>query len=192
MHSTSNLEDGYMGSGNRIGRSILKHGKENHVKEILEFLPNRVELAAREKEIVNKELLSHKECLNLKEGGEGGGRIWSKQHGINFNKAGTLAFQDKMKNDPDFRTSFSEATSLSNKKRKRGWAKNPNYDWTGRKHSSETIEKMKQSKAGHGSGQDNSQWGTCWINKDGDALKIKADRLSEFLDQGWLKGRKQK
>lgn len=192
MHSTSNLEeDGYMGSGKLIGYSIRKYGKKNHVKEILEFLPNRVELAAREKEIVNKELLSHKECLNLKEGGDGG-RVLSDESFNNFQTAGTLAFQDKMKNDPDFRTSFSEATSLSNKKRKRGWGKNPNYDWTGRKHSSETIEKMKQSKAGHGSGQDNSQWGTCWINKDGDALKIKADRLSEFLDQGWLKGRKQK
>jgi hypothetical protein len=192
MHSTSNLEeDGYMGSGKLIGYSIRKHGKKNHIKEILEFLPNRVELAAREKEIVNKELLSHKECLNLKEGGDGG-RVLSDESFNNFQTAGTLAFQDKIKNDPDFRASFSESISLSNKEIKRGWGKNPNYDWTGRKHSPETIEKMKQSAIGRGTGQDNSQWGTCWINKDGDALKIKADRLSEFLDQGWLKGRKQK
>ena len=44
MHSTFNMEDGYMGSGKRIKRSIEKHGLENHVKEILEILPNRSSL----------------------------------------------------------------------------------------------------------------------------------------------------
>jgi len=54
MHSTYNLEDGYIGSGKTLRRSIRKYGKENHTKEILEFLENREDLAKREKEIVNK------------------------------------------------------------------------------------------------------------------------------------------
>lgn len=29
MHSTDNLEDGYVGSGKRLWYSINKHGKEN-------------------------------------------------------------------------------------------------------------------------------------------------------------------
>ena len=29
MHSTNNLEDGYIGSGDRIRRSLKKYGKEN-------------------------------------------------------------------------------------------------------------------------------------------------------------------
>ncbi|MFA9263238.1 MAG: hypothetical protein ACEQSB_08035, partial [Undibacterium sp.] len=43
MHSTDNLEDGYLGSGKILGYSRKKHGDENHVREILEYLPSRVE-----------------------------------------------------------------------------------------------------------------------------------------------------
>lgn len=77
MHSTNNLEDGYMGSGRRIKWLIKKHGEENFKFEILEFLPNRQALIEREEEIVSKELLKDIKCLNLKEGGEGGFSSWS-------------------------------------------------------------------------------------------------------------------
>ena len=41
MHSTDNLEDGYMGGGKRIKNSVKKHGKDAHRKEILEFFESR-------------------------------------------------------------------------------------------------------------------------------------------------------
>jgi len=71
MHSTDDLDDGYFGSGQRISRSIKKHGKERHIKEILEFLPTREELRLREKELVTEELLGDEMCLNLALGGQG-------------------------------------------------------------------------------------------------------------------------
>lgn len=40
MHSTDNLEDGYLGSGKILGYSLNKYGRENHIKEILEYLTN--------------------------------------------------------------------------------------------------------------------------------------------------------
>lgn len=52
MHSTINQNDGYMGSGKRLRYSIRKYGKENHTKEILEFLPSREELIIKEIDIV--------------------------------------------------------------------------------------------------------------------------------------------
>ena len=48
MHSTDNLQDGYIGSGKRLYYSIKKYGKENHTCEILEFLPDRLSLKNRE------------------------------------------------------------------------------------------------------------------------------------------------
>ena len=72
MHSTNNLDDGYMGSGKRIKWLIDRYGKENFKFEILEHLANRLALAKREKEIVNKKLLNDGLCLNHKVGGEGG------------------------------------------------------------------------------------------------------------------------
>ena len=81
MHSTDNLNDGYLGSGRRLKRSLNKYGKENHKREILEYLLDRKTLIEREKSIVNENLLSDNLCMNLKLGGEGGAthknvKIW--------------------------------------------------------------------------------------------------------------------
>jgi len=69
MHSTSNLDDGYMGSGLHIYRSLKKYGIDNHVKEVLEFLSDRSSLSDREREIVNEELLEDSLCMNIAKGG---------------------------------------------------------------------------------------------------------------------------
>ena len=71
MHSTDNLEDGYLGSGKRLWNSINYHGRENHTIEILEFCENRKKLKERESEIVNEELLNEELCMNLTVGGNG-------------------------------------------------------------------------------------------------------------------------
>lgn len=72
MHSTDNLEDGYMGSGKRISYLLKRYGKDSFSLQILYFLPNRDLLYEKEKEVVNEELLRDPKCLNLKKGGKGG------------------------------------------------------------------------------------------------------------------------
>ena len=111
MHSTNNLDDGYMGSGKRLWYSINYHGKENHVKEILEYLPSRKLLKKRERELVSKELVGEELCLNLKVGGEGGGKIWSEEHLKSFTEAGGLAFKKKMGGNPMFRNKIVKGRS---------------------------------------------------------------------------------
>lgn len=69
MHSTSTPEDGYIGSGNRLWHSIRKHGKENHIREIIEYLPDRTSLIEREKEIVTSDLIKDAMCMNIVPGG---------------------------------------------------------------------------------------------------------------------------
>lgn len=71
MHSTDDIDDGYMGSGSIISRSIKKYGKENHVLEILEYLPDRKSLSLREEQILSKELRSDPLCMNIRSGGTG-------------------------------------------------------------------------------------------------------------------------
>ena len=75
MHSTSNLEDGYFGSGKILKRSLNKHGKNNHLIEILEFLEDRSSLKKRENELVNESLINDQMCMNLQLGGEGGAML---------------------------------------------------------------------------------------------------------------------
>lgn len=69
LHSTDDLEDGYLGSGKIIRLSVKKYGKENHVRVIVEMLPDRKSLCLREAEIVNRELLRDEMCMNLIPGG---------------------------------------------------------------------------------------------------------------------------
>ena len=63
--------------------------------------------------------------------------------------------------------------------------------WCGKKHKPETIEKSKKTykEIGHQQGEKNSQYGTCWIMKDGESKKIKKDELELFESMGWKKGR---
>lgn len=65
-----------------------------------------------------------------------------------------------------------------------------NY-WEGRKHSDEAIQNMKDSyaKTQHQKGEKNSQYGTCWITKDGKSIRIKKTELSNWLEEGWSEGR---
>ena len=109
MHSTTKLEDGYMGSGKILRYSIRKYGVENHTKEILEFFETREELIFREQEIVTKELISDGKCMNLREGGTGG---WvSKEVQLKCSKAGGDTTSQKIKNDDVFRLKFSSIIS---------------------------------------------------------------------------------
>ena len=71
MHSTSNLEDGYMGSGKVIRYSLIKYGKQAHTFEILEFKEDRESTRLREREIVSIELLKDPLCMNIHLGGVG-------------------------------------------------------------------------------------------------------------------------
>lgn len=72
MHSTDNLDDGYKGSGKRLWQSIKRHGLEQHQCEIIEHLPSREALRAREAELITEDLIDDPLCMNIALGGGGG------------------------------------------------------------------------------------------------------------------------
>jgi hypothetical protein len=72
MHCTNNLEDNYLGSGKIIRQAVNKYGKDNFRKEILFIFDNFDDMANKEKEIINEEIIESSEYYNLRTGGEGG------------------------------------------------------------------------------------------------------------------------
>ena len=67
-HQTTDLNDGYLGSGKLLKRAIEKYGVEHFTKEILHIFDNEVEMNAKEKELV----VICEESYNLCPGGRGG------------------------------------------------------------------------------------------------------------------------
>ena len=184
MHSADNLEDGYLGSGKILGYSICRHGRENHVREILEFCSSREELKQREKEMVNEELLSQPLNINLKYGGDGGwdhiGEDAIKKRKISASKA----LKGK-----SFSNKHKKAISLA-------MVGNSNFKATwGRKKlplSDEHREKIKKTflERGHSRGEKNSQFGSCWVTDGVKPIKIKKEHLDEYIQNGYSRGRK--
>jgi hypothetical protein len=189
MHSTSNLEDDYIGSGKRLWLSIRKHGRENHTKEILEFLETREDLKRREKEIVNENFIADPMCMNLKEGGEGG--FANENHQKKCSIAGKKRFKEKFQNDEIFRNKITQIMSEKMKDlAKHGNLSHFNKSWVGRKHTEEAKKKISEKNAISQKGEKNSQFGKIWIIKDGKSILIFRTQLEEYLMQNWKKGRK--
>lgn len=189
MHSTDNLNDGYIGSGTRLKHLIYKHGKDIFTFEILEFLPNRSSLKLREQEIVNKDFLLVEKCMNLKPGGGGG--FNNEEHQFKCSQAAGIKHRERLKNDEDYRKKISQQTSESNKRRHaRGDIKTwkETYDWTGKKQSKETKRKIGEINSIKQKGENNSQFGTYWITNGIENKKIKSTELDYYINDGWKRG----
>jgi len=187
MHSTDNLDDGYLGSGKQIRHSINKYGVCNHKIERLEFFDTRKILKEREIEIVNEELLNDPLCMNLQLGG-GGGFI-NKEHALKFHQAGgRKVFQmlakkhiEKLKNDSKYRERYSLIMSKAQSSEKNGF-----YN---KKHTEESKRKIGIANSVSQKGNKNSQFGTCWICRNDESKKIKKEYIDSFIQNGWVKGR---
>jgi len=86
VHSTNNLDDGYIGCGchsnsirntntrSPLPKAFLKYGIENFTLKILEFFNNRKEAYKNESELVNDEWVKNPNTYNITKGGRGGFR----------------------------------------------------------------------------------------------------------------------
>ena len=186
MHSTSNMEDGYLGSGKRLWLSIRKHGRETHSIEYIEFLADRSSLKQREKEIITSDMIKDVMCMNLQLGG-GGGFI-NDRHQLKCSTQGGQALSEKLLNDEEFRQHFASQSSKSNKDKPRGAILKP-CDWTGKTHSEHSKKLIGEANSLAQKGERNSQFGTVWVKKDSVSKKIKKEECESFLKEGWVRGR---
>lgn len=205
MHSTNNLDDGYVGSGKRLWRSINKHGKENHKTEILEYLSDRKSLRKREEEIVNKELLNEVLCMNLTTGGRGSweyandgskthinrckkgrkscNKILEERWGENYqNVLMRKLWEGSRKRTPESRRQ-SASKALNTIIERYGHGFN-----LGVLHSDETKRKIGKANSIHQRGKGNSQYNTCWVSNlnTRECIKIKKEEMVSYIDTGWI------
>lgn len=185
MHSTDDLNDGYIGSGKILRRSIAKYGIKNFKFQILEQLPSRKLLKKREEELVNEEQIKNLLCMNLQLGG-GGGFI-DENHAKKCHE-GSSKYQKKKWKNKEYRNKIvSLLPERIKRTHKAGKLKYDNFK--GKKHTKKTRERMSASKKGKCVGKKNSQFGTCWIIRNEVNKKIKIENLQIFLNQGWIRGR---
>ena len=184
MHSTNRIDDGYLGSGKRLYYELNKYGRDNFKFEILEQFDSREELVQAEINLITEHDLKNPNCLNLKQGGSGG---FSKEDWEKGQKIVSALLKERWK-DPEYREKMIRVRQEGVKRLHReGKVK---YDtFTGKKHSPETIQKMKESHKGAGKGNSNSQYGTCWITDEYQNRKI---YKGEIIPEGWRLGRKLK
>jgi hypothetical protein len=197
IHSTNNIEDGYLGSGLRIARSIRKYGKEAHFKQVLEMCSSREELKRQEIELVNDELLQDEMCLNIVRGGTGGniggGGFFSEAHRRNFHRGGGIATSIKRKNDIEFKSDLNSKISKSLHEFHKS---HPGFNQKAAKIATKSAwseESRKQRKAtndlrGFGKGSKNPRFGTVLVNDGIKNISIKKEFLDEYLTNGFVKG----
>lgn len=207
MHSTDDLDDGYLGSGTILSHSVKKYGKEAHRCEILEFLPDRSALKLREKAIVTEDVVSDTTCMNLKKGGDGGwdnvnATVTSEARKEN-GKAGAVAknkmiLAEKQANSEFWMKRKQQLVEHITTTTQRRIDADPEK-WE--HHVRENIKRMNSPESKekrmktyeeiqHQRGESNSQFGTKWITDGFRVIKCKSDDLQRYLDSGWKIGRK--
>lgn len=215
LHSTDSLDDGYFGSGKRITRSIKKHGKEKHFKEILEFLPDRNSLKIREREIVNGALLADKQCLNIMVGGQGfdprgapeNESMWkaiheniSKYWDDPENRRKQSEIKKQLHKNPKVLQNISDGTrlALSRAEVRANMSAAKKKNWEDQSYRKTQIEKQNIGKKTESFilkqrvaklGELNPNFGTRWIHNETLRKSTRISKTSE-LPTGWAEGRK--
>ncbi len=163
VHSTIDLEDGYMGSGKSLKDAFKKYGINNFKKEILKFFETADDAYAYEKEIVTEELVKDDNCYNLVLGGGAppcimgmvpvkdiqGGTFWVTKEEYYFSKGNGLSSV-----------------------------------WKGRHHTMESKEKTRKTMT-----PKDSKNKRIWVNKDNIVKYLNKKLLDEYLAKGWTLGR---
>ena len=182
-HQTKDLNDGYMGSGKILRRSIAKHGIENFKKEILFQFDNEADMNAKEAELVTEEFCLREDTYNLCPGGQGG---WGYVNTTGLRSSGHSELMYKKVSNTLKGRSPSPST-VKGIKLAHSTGKYRYDTFTGKAHNDETKKKIGEANS-RLTGQRNSQFGTMWITNGQENKKIKRD--VDIIPEGWYKGRK--
>jgi len=190
-HKTTNLDDGYIGSGKVLKRAIKKYGITAFSRTILCECDTAKEMYEMESKLVSVSWIADPNTYNIRLGGNGG---WDhidhqKIDKLGNGRKGALVLAQRRAADPEvdakFRASLSDAA-------KRRWERDgfrdskSNPGFSGKRHTDDTKRLMSQAKKGKCTGSENAQHGTRWIT-DG-MISKKISREANIPD-GWWYGR---
>lgn len=196
-HKTTNLEDGYIGSGKVLKRALKKYGPDNFQKDILQFFESDEEMYGMESVLVNEEFVGRQDTYNVKLGGQGGWDFVNKE-GLNnypgkniscsesMQKA-LLIFLEKMK-DPFYKMEHNKKVSRGLKK----YFEDGGFKaFEGKHHTDETKQRISEKNKISQGGENNSQYGKKWIHNRElrESKSIPGQDLEKWLNDGWKIGR---
>lgn len=145
VHSTYNLEDGYLGTGNGIKNAIKKHGKQKFIRQILYYCLTDIDAYEIESQIVDISFIKRMDVYNNITGGQ----ISSIGRQVSDETRKRLAYpkSDSHKNKlreialnrpEEIKKSFTN----KNSERTAEWNYNNSQSKIGKHHSDETKQKM--------------------------------------------------
>ena len=139
-HQTTNLDDGYFGSGAALKKALKKYGKESFKKEILCIFDNDTSMNEKEKELITEEFVSRSDTYNMGVGGEGGPHFKGKKHSAETKQLISINSTGKL-HTIESRAKISEA----NRRRivKQETKDKISQKATGRRHTEETKQKIR-------------------------------------------------
>lgn len=206
-HVTSDLNDGYMGSGIGIKRAISKYGIDNFKKDILHILESKEIMYLKEKELVNEEFIKRKDTYNAKVGGYGGysatdKESWKKNISIAQKKRfsdGAVVWNRGMKLSDESRENMSikkkgkylgKQNPMYGKAchykmtddEKKNWSNNIKLGNTGKVRTSE-------HKKNYSSAASKRKW---LVHKDGSVSHTMDENDYRFSHPDWQRGKKWK
>lgn len=174
IHSTNNLEDGYMGSGSRLQIAYKKYGIENFSKEIIKFFDTRKEALEYEAKVVNENLIKDDCCYNLVIGGSGD---YHEEHICKPNKTslkpGEVIVKKKGTNK-FFVINKHDIIDISKYE----------FTWNNKHHKEESKNKVREKMT-----PKNSKNPRVWVCKDNKVKYLLKTKLDEYLKDGWQLGR---
>lgn len=172
QHATSELDDGYMGSGKIIKHAVKKYGKENFRKEWLMFCEDEEELNYMERVYVDQTWVDRSDTYNLRLGGDGGQHSEQTRKKMSESHKGKIAWNKGIKmpqeahkgnHNPFYGKHHSEKTKRKMSEALKGKNRNLSEEarrkmseackgrpaWNRGKHSTEeTRKKMSKNKTG--------------------------------------------
>ncbi len=199
VHKTSNIDDGYLGSGSNLKPDIIKYGKENFKKEILFVFSSAEEAFKKEKELVNVQFILDENTYNIYPGGAGFDlalyNLNVPERKAKNRRAAAAMRESPILQTPEYKEKMKEVyKNIGEKNRQahkdgsRKVSEEFKMAFKGKKHSQKILEKMSEFQKINQAGEKNSQFGTRWCNDGVNNIKIaKGEEIPEGYHLGKVK-----